>query len=186
MKTIRQRVEESLQHQQNCLKYYTLVFDVLGQKWVGKKITRRLITDVAAQLPEGASVTMPDGGSLRQSWIRIYGVEGFPDYDNKIEFFLGYTNSLCGANQLENYSIQSFVDHNEGRGKHSEKEIARLNAILATNAPEEQEEALKELAHVISIHSDMLERNYPAQGYARELGIDYLGFKHTTLISKKG
>jgi hypothetical protein len=114
------------------IEVHDLIRATIKEKWEGKSINKRLANQVKDKLTElyGKEPVVYYGTDYGLYYITVWGTKHWPNYDNRVQFFMGH------ANATNSTSLSSEVFHSETDGCHGDaatKRNERKQALLNDN-----------------------------------------------------
>lgn len=180
--SIRAKIEATIARELVYQKYHKMFRDVLA-KWEGKKITKRLLTDLQKAIPDARFIWDEIASML---YIKVYNTPEFPSYENNHRVFIGYTSRydhrIEGTTQY--FQVQKYDEINPSVDSASRDRVVTYEKLLASDYPERHQEAIEKF-HKATLEMLEVLGDYPSsedREYMRELGFSKLEFNERSTL----
>jgi len=154
-------------------KYHNLVAIELA-KFEGKKLTKRLVTNLEKALP-GATIYWEHNAGMIN--INISGVPEFMSYNDRLRLFLGYDKDL------PSYSVERFEYADYCHGGESRDRVIKTCELLDSTLPEKIDQAIQNLGGAFEDLRALAGNSFSNPAYYRILDIvkEVTGIKDISL-----
>lgn len=182
VKSIRTRLEETIAREKVYKKYHLLFRDALA-KWEGKKINKRLLTDLQKAMPSAVFIWDEIASML---YIKVYGTVEYPTYKEHHSVFIGYTSRWDDRIEetTQCFRISKYDEINPSVWSASIERVANIEKLLVSDYPERHEEAIDAYAEDTKKFLSVVGEypRYEDKEYMKELSFGKLKFNGRSVL----